>query len=115
MAGPCLQRINLVSCANILSAAALLLKQKLNIMITPENQVPLDDAENSDSADQQSQQDIHSNGFDTTNEGETEYNGEDDADRLQQADKASEAAYTLNIDKGIAPKATQKEDTNIKE
>lgn len=84
-------------------------------MITPENNVPLDDAENSDTADQQSQQDIHGNGFDTTNEAGTDYDGEDDSDRLKQADKASEAAYTLDLDKGIAPQADKKEDTNIKE
>ncbi|MEO6520241.1 MAG: hypothetical protein ABIN91_01070 [Mucilaginibacter sp.] len=84
-------------------------------MITPENNVPLDDADNSDAADQQSQQDIHSNGFDTTNESGTDYDGEDDGDRLQQADKASEASYTLDVDKGIAPKSEKKEDTNIKD
>lgn len=84
-------------------------------MITPENQVPLDDSEDSDAAGQQSQQDIHGNGFDDTNEGGTDYDGLDDGDRLQQADKASEASFTLDIDKGIAPKTEKKEDTNIKE
>jgi hypothetical protein len=84
-------------------------------MITPENQVPLDDAENPDQADQQSQQDIHGNGFDTTNEAGAEYDGEDDGDRLQQADRASEAAFTLDLGKSIAPKAETKEDTNIKD
>ena len=84
-------------------------------MITPENNVPLDDAENPDGADQQSQQDIHGNGFDTTNEGDSEYDGEDDGDRLQQADRASEASFTLDLDKGIAPQTEKKEDTNIKE
>lgn len=82
-------------------------------MITPENQVPLDDSENSDSEDQQSQQDIHSNGFDDNTDAGTEDNVEADAARLQQADKASEAAYTLDIDKGIAPKVVKKEDTNL--
>lgn len=84
-------------------------------MITPENNVPLDDSESPDTADQQSQQDVHSNGLDTTNEGGLEYDGEDDGARLQQADKASEASYTLDLDKGIAPKTEQKEDTNIKD
>jgi hypothetical protein len=84
-------------------------------MITPENQIPLDDSENSDSEDQQSQQDIHSNGFDDNSDPATEDDGEADADRLQQADKASEAAYTLDLDKGVAPKTGKKTDTNIKE
>lgn len=84
-------------------------------MIIPENQIPLDDSENSDSEDQQSQQDIHSNGFDDNSEGDVPDDGASDADRLQQANKASEAAYTLNIDKGIAPKAAKKDDSNIKE
>jgi hypothetical protein len=84
-------------------------------MITPENQVPLDDSENSESEDQQSQQDVHSNGFDEDYEAELPADGDGDADRLAQADKASEAAYTLDIDKGIAQKTPKKDDTNIKD
>jgi hypothetical protein len=72
-------------------------------MIDPENKIPLDDSENSDSEDQQSQQDIHSNGFDDTNEGPTEDDGSADAANLQQADRASEPAYTLNLDADKAP------------
>ncbi len=66
-------------------------------MITPDNQVPLDDSENSDAQDQQSQQDIHSNGFDDSPEpGDTvDYA---DPDKLQQAYDASEPAYTLHLD-----------------
>lgn len=65
-------------------------------MITPNNTIPPDDADDSASDDQQSQKDIHSNGFD-----EEPRNGNDnasEADRLQQASAASEAAYTLNTD-----------------
>ncbi|MBL4675719.1 MAG: hypothetical protein JKY70_05880 [Mucilaginibacter sp.] len=45
--------------------------------------------------DQMSQQDIHSNGFDDTNEdiGET-----DETDQANQAYDASEPSYTLNVD-----------------
>ena len=71
-------------------------KPKKITMITPDNQIPLDDSENSDSEDQQSQQDIHSNGFDDAPEpGDTvDYA---DTDKLTQAYDASEAAYTLNL------------------
>lgn len=67
-------------------------------MIEPENDIPLDDTTNDEADDQQSQKDIHSNGFDETTE---ELNPDDnlsDIDRLQQADRASESAYTLNLD-----------------
>jgi hypothetical protein len=65
-------------------------------MITPDNQIPLDDSENSEDEDQQSQQDIHSNGFDDAPEvGDTIDDA--DPDKLQQAYKASEAAYTLDL------------------
>lgn len=66
-------------------------------MITPDNQVPLDDSENSDSEDQQSQQDIHSNGLDDTSEPDDTGNFAD-PDKLTQAYDASEPAYTLNLD-----------------
>ncbi|HTE01004.1 MAG TPA: hypothetical protein VK668_17050 [Mucilaginibacter sp.] len=72
-------------------------------MIDPENEIPLDDAEDSDKEDQMSQQDIHSNGFDEN------FQPADDntpnTDKLQQASDASEPSYTLNVDKGFAPKA----------
>jgi PKD repeat protein len=70
-------------------------------MIEPENSTPQNESEN-DAEDQQSQQDIHSDGIEGTDEvvGETE----PDVDGLQAAEKASEAAFTLNVDKGIAPK-----------
>ncbi|MFD0941911.1 hypothetical protein [Pedobacter boryungensis] len=72
-------------------------------MITPENTIPFDDSENSESEDQQSQKDIHSNGLDeefTMSEEEEQPNME----ILKQAFDASEASYTLDVDKGIAPK-----------
>jgi hypothetical protein len=66
-------------------------------MIIPDNQIPLDDSENSDADDQQSQQDIHSNGLDDTPEdGDTvDY---ENPDKLKQAYDASESSYTLNLD-----------------
>ncbi len=66
-------------------------------MITPENNIPHDDAEDADKDDQLSQQDIHSNGLDEENE-PTPDDGSTDADRLQQASDASEPSFTLDID-----------------
>jgi len=66
-------------------------------MIIPDNQIPLDDSDNSNAEDQLSQQDIHSNGLDDIPEpGDIV----DDAnpDLLRQAYEASESAYTLNLD-----------------
>ena len=79
-------------------------------MITPENQIPPDDSENSEREDQQSQQDIHSNGLDERLEVPEEDN-DPKIDLLQQASDASEPSFTLNVDKGVAPKA----DKNKKE
>lgn len=66
-------------------------------MITPDNQIPVDDSGNDDADDQQSQKDIHSNGLDNFNEDET---GEDDVDpgQLRQAYDAAESAYTLRLE-----------------
>ncbi|ETZ21636.1 hypothetical protein [Pedobacter sp. V48] len=71
-------------------------------MITPENNIPLDDSENSEAEDQQSQKDIHSNGLDDTFEEEKIEQPE--IELFEQASKASEASYTLEPEKGIAPK-----------
>jgi hypothetical protein len=79
-------------------------------MITPENQIPPDDSENSDAEDQQSQQDIHSNGLD-----ESSLPLDQDTpsvDLLQQASDASEPSFTLNVDKGVAPKVNDKNKKN---
>lgn len=66
-------------------------------MITPDNQIPLDDQDHSDDAEQQSQQDIHSNGFDDLpEEGDTVEN-DTESDTLEQAYDAAEPSYTLNL------------------
>jgi hypothetical protein len=76
--------------------------------INPEDNVPLDDAVNSESEDQQSQKDIHSNGFDE-NFDLPEGNEQPNTQILKQAFDAAESAYTLNVDRGIAPKKGQEE------
>lgn len=76
--------------------------------INPEDNVPLDDAVNSESEDQQSQKDIHSNGFDE-NFDLPEGNEQPNTQILKQAFDASESAYTLNPDRGVAPKKGQEE------
>lgn len=66
-------------------------------MISPDDKVPYDDSEELDPEDQQSQQDIHSNGLDE--EVEPDYDTADgaaDADRLQQASRAADASYLLD-------------------
>ena len=63
-------------------------------MITPEEYLLPDDSEESDAEDQQSQQDIHSNGLDET----PVYEEQADTDILQQSYDASESSYTLNLD-----------------
>lgn len=76
-------------------------------MINPDDKIPVDDFDNSEADDQQSQQDVHSNGL---NE-EFDSSAEESApaiDLLQQASDASEAAFTLDVDRGIALKAGEK-------
>lgn len=65
-------------------------------MIIPANNIPPDDNEESAADDQQSQKDIHSNGFD--DQPETGNNDASDAERLQQASDASTPSFTLNVD-----------------
>ncbi len=65
-------------------------------MITPDNQIPLDDAQNSDAEDQPSQQDIHSNGLDDAPE-PGDIVDEANPDKLKQAYDAAESAYTLKL------------------
>ena len=72
-------------------------------MINPEDIVPLDDAEDSDKEDQISQQDIHSNGLEEERIPAPE-SDQPAIDLLQQASEASEPSFTLDLDKGIAPK-----------
>lgn len=61
-------------------------------MINPEDQIPLDDQEGEDKADQQSQQDIHSNGLDEENVGRPAID-ESPADLLDQSYRAADSAY----------------------
>jgi len=68
-------------------------------MITPGDEIPLDDSYDDDADDQQSQKDIHSNGFDEENELDVDEDAEPvDIEGLQQAYDASESAYTLDED-----------------
>ena len=65
-------------------------------MITPDNQIPIDDQNDSEADDQQSQKDVHSNGLDDFSEDEI---GDDnvDTDKLQRAYDAAESSYTLDL------------------
>lgn len=70
-------------------------------MINPEDNIPLDDSTKSEADDQQSQKDIHSNGFDA--DINFEEDNQQDIDLLNQAYDASEASFTLNTDDENAP------------
>ena len=67
-------------------------------MITPDERVPQDDQQTSDKDEQRRQQDVHSNGFDHPDAGETDGAIEDESDALAQAYDAAEPSYTLNLD-----------------
>ncbi len=68
-------------------------------MITPGDEIPLDDSYEDDADDQQSQKDIHSNGFDEEDEIDLDDIDEPaDINGLEQAYDASESAYTLDED-----------------
>lgn len=68
-------------------------------MIIPEDKIPFDDSQYSDAEDQQSQNDVHSNGLDDSM---IELKEEEaDVNMLNQAYEASEPSYTLDPDKGI--------------
>ena len=67
-------------------------------MIIPEDKIPLDDSFDDDAEDQQSQQDIHSNGLDEENELDPALLDEADPDKLAQAYGAAESSYTLDFD-----------------
>ena len=71
-------------------------------MINPDDQIPLDDTEDSDKEDQMSQQDVHSNGLDEERIPTAE-NDQPAIDLLQQASDASEPSYTLDVERD-APK-----------
>jgi len=78
-------------------------------MINPDDKLPVDDFDNSETDDQLSQQDVHSNGlneeFDSANE-----DSAPPTDLLRQAGDASEASFTLDVDRGYAPKSKEKKD-----
>jgi len=76
-------------------------------MINPDDKIPVDDAEGADAGDQRSQQDIHSNGLDEQFDSSAEESAPP-IDLLRQASDASEAAFTLDVDRGIAPRAGDK-------
>lgn len=75
-------------------------------MITPENNIPLDDSQNSEAEDQQSQKDIHSNGLES-NQLPSNESEEPDTEMLKQAFDAAAPSYTLDTDKGIADKTEE--------
>ncbi len=68
-------------------------------MIDPENDKFNDTEPEAD--EQPSQQDIHSDGLDTSEPLPDDIDG--DIARLKQADKASESAYTLNVERDAPP------------
>ena len=66
-------------------------------MIIPGEDIPLDDSFDNDPEDQQSQEDIHSNGFDEEDEPDyANMDGDVDPAELKQAYDASEPSYTLD-------------------
>jgi hypothetical protein len=68
-------------------------------MIIPGEDIPLDDSFDNDPEDQQSQEDIHSNGFDEEDEPDyANMDGDVDPAELKQAYDASEPSYTLDDD-----------------
>ncbi|WP_214071490.1 hypothetical protein [Mucilaginibacter sp. dw_454] len=62
-------------------------------MITPNDKLPLDDAESEDD-EQLSQQDIHSNGLDDELDDDAAI---DESDALARAYEASESSYELDL------------------
>jgi len=61
-------------------------------MINPQDQIPFDDQEGEDKSDQQSQQDVHSNGLDEENIPPAESN-DPAVDILNQSYRAADSAY----------------------
>lgn len=64
------------------------------IMKNPEEEQNIDDREISEADDQESQKDIHSNGYEPVQEN----NVQADKDILEQSYRAAESAHTLNPD-----------------
>ncbi|MBB5638546.1 hypothetical protein HDE68_004478 [Pedobacter cryoconitis] len=69
-------------------------------MIITENNTPFN---NEEEDDQLSQQDVQSDGIDAIPPSEADTLAAE-IDNLKQADKSSEASYTLDVDRGFAPK-----------
>ena len=63
-------------------------------MTNPEKEQKIDDREISETDDQESQKDIHSNGYEPVNQHEIEA----DQGLLAESYRASESSYTLNPD-----------------
>ncbi|HEY4198904.1 MAG TPA: hypothetical protein VGM63_25365 [Mucilaginibacter sp.] len=80
-------------------------------MINPADQIPFDDQEGMDKEDQQSQQDIHSNGLDEENIAPDE--SKDPAtDLLSQSYRASESAYLPGEEPGSDYRVKRKRKDN---
>ncbi|WP_448698469.1 hypothetical protein ACFGVR_16640 [Mucilaginibacter sp. AW1-3] len=75
-------------------------------MMTPDEDEIIPTGENSenDAEDQESQKDYHSDGIERSDEDDDDTYIEPDTQGLEAADKASEAAYTLNVDRDAPPK-----------
>lgn len=90
-------------------------------MDTPENKLPLDDSMGQDFDEQSSQQDVHSNGLsdefllNQLHDDDAEDDGIEvpESDLLAQAMDSAEPSFTLDPDKGIAPKISD-DDLNVK-
>lgn len=79
----------------------MFLYQNLNIMIITENNAPFNNEEEED--DQLSQQDVQSDGIDAVPPSEADVQATE-IDNLKQASQSSEASFTLDPDRGYAPK-----------
>lgn len=84
-------------------------QKKLKLMITPDEDEIIPTGENSenDAEDQESQKDYHSEGIERGDNDDDSY-VEPDIQALNAADKASEAAYTLDVDRDGKPGSKDK-------
>jgi len=76
-------------------------------MRTPDEDEIIPTGENleNDAEDQESQKDVHSDGLEGTDDPDYQ---EPDIQALNAADKASESAYTLNVDRDGKPESKDK-------
>jgi hypothetical protein len=70
-------------------------------MIDPDDIIPTGENSENDPEDQESQKDVHSDGLEGTDD--EELYEEPDVEGLQAADKASEAAFTLDVERDKKP------------